>query len=111
MAGGATSPGELVEAVDDGVLVTRFHYTNVLDRQKTLLTGMTRDGTFRIRGGEVAEPVRNMRFTQSVLAMLANVVGIGDEQVCAAPEWGSFGSTVTPALSAEGFRFTSATSH
>ncbi|CAN5768290.1 TldD/PmbA family protein [soil metagenome] len=111
MSAGDRSLDELVGGVDHGVLVTRFHYTNVLDRKKTLLTGMTRDGTFRISGGEVGEPVRNMRFTQSVLDLLANVTGVGREQVCAAPEWGSFGSTVTPALAAGAFRFTSATSH
>jgi PmbA protein len=111
MAPGDSSLDELVAGVDDGVLVTRFHYTNVLDRPKTLLTGMTRDGTFRISRGEPAEPIHNMRFTQSVLDLLAKTTGIGREQACAAPEWGSFGSTVTPALSAEDFRFTSATSH
>lgn len=111
MAPGDRSSEELVGGVDEGVLVTRLHYTNILDRQKTLLTGMTRDGTFRISGGEVAEPAHNMRFTQSVLDLLGKVTGIGREQVCAAPEWGSFGSTVTPALSAGDFLFTSATSH
>ena len=56
---GKESLGELIAGVDNGLLVTRFHYVNVLDRPATLLTGMTRDGTFRIRKGEVAGPVHN----------------------------------------------------
>ena len=111
MEGGAESADELVGGVEDGLLVTRFHYVNVLDRPSTLLTGMTRDGTFRIRGGEVAEPVRNLRFTQSVLEALEATSGIGNEIRSFAPDWGSFGSTAAPGLRVGGFRFTSTTSH
>ena len=108
---GDRSTEELIGAVDDGLLVTRFHYVNVLDRPETLLTGMTRDGTFRIRGGEIAEPVHNFRFTQSVLEALASVEGVGRDLRAFAPEFGSFGSTVAPALAIGEFRFTSRTSH
>lgn len=102
---------DLVGAVQDGLLITRFHYVNILDRPQTLLTGMTRDGTFRIRGGEVAEPMHNLRFTQSVLEALGSTRGIGRDLVAVAPEYGSFGSTVAPALHVGEFRFTSTTSH
>jgi predicted Zn-dependent protease len=108
---GDNSLEELIAAVEEGFLVTRFHYVNVLDRPSTLLTGMTRDGTFRISHGEVAEPVRNFRFTQSVLDMLASVKGIGREPDAFAPEFSSFGSTVTPPLHVGEFRFSSTTSH
>ncbi|MDQ3957649.1 MAG: TldD/PmbA family protein, partial [Actinomycetota bacterium] len=74
---GDQSYEDLVGGVRDGLLVTRFHYVNVLDRPSTLMTGMTRDGTFRIRDGAVAEPVRNLRFSQGVLDALASVTGIG----------------------------------
>ena len=111
MEGGLASAERLVSEVDNGLLITRFHYVNVLDRPATLLTGMTRDGTFRITDGEVGEPVQNLRFTQSVLEALKSVKGIGRELRSFAPEWGSFGSTVAPALRIEAFRFTSTTSH
>ena len=111
MSAGAQSLDELVSGVEDGLLVTRFHYVNVLDRPSTLLTGMTRDGTFRIRRGELAEPVHNLRFTQSVLDALAATRGVGREIHSFAPDWGSFGSTAVPALRIGTFRFTSATSH
>jgi len=102
---------ELIAGVEEGFLVTRFHYVNILDRPTTLLTGMTRDGTFRISGGEVAGPVRNFRFAQSVLEALANVRGVGRDLVALAPEFGSFGSTAAPALRVDGFHFASTTSH
>jgi PmbA protein len=108
---GSEDFGDLLSSVDDGLLVTRFHYVNVLDRPQTLLTGMTRDGTFRIRRGELAEPARNLRFTQSVLDALAAVSGIGGDSTTFAPEYSAFGSTVAPSLRVGEFHFTSRTSH
>jgi PmbA protein len=111
MEPGDSSFEALVAGVDDGILVTRFHYVNVLDRPETLLTGMTRDGTFRIRDGEVAEPVNNFRFAQNVLEALAATSAIGSELHPFVPDWGSFGSTVAPAVRVDAFSFPSITSH
>jgi PmbA protein len=110
MDAGESSLGELIGAVDDGLLVTRLHYVNVLDRRAALLTGMTRDGTWRIRNGEVTTPVHNLRFTQSVLEALSSAHGVGRVLEAFPPDFGGFGSTVTPALHCE-FNFTSTTSH
>ncbi|HEU4480435.1 MAG TPA: metallopeptidase TldD-related protein, partial [Actinomycetota bacterium] len=77
----------------------------------TLLTGMTRDGTFRIRDGEVAEPVHNFRFAQSALGVLASTIEIGSELHSVPPEFGYFGSVAAPALRVGEFNFASTTSH
>ena len=108
---GTAEPDELIAGVADGILITRFHYVNVLDRPTTLLTGMTRDGTFRIRDGEVAEPVRNFRFSQSVLDALSSTLGVGNDATAFAPDYGSFGSNVAPSLRIGEFNFASVTSH
>ena len=42
---------------------------------------MTRDGTFRIRSGRVAEPLVNLRFTVSVPELLREVPGLTREPV------------------------------
>jgi PmbA protein len=111
MDGGAVPQEELIAGVDRGLLVTRFHYINVLDRPAALLTGMTRDGTWLIEKGEVARPVRNLRFTESVLDALSTVSGVGDDAEALAPDYGSFGSHVAPSLRIGEFSFTSATTH
>ena len=108
---GRESLDQLIAGVDNGLLVTRFHYVNVLDRPTTLLTGMTRDGTFRIRDGEVAGPVHNFRFAHSVIDALRSTSGVGRDLVAFAPDYGSFGCTVAPALRVEDFNFASTTSH
>jgi predicted Zn-dependent protease len=108
---GDESVDELIAGVDDGLLVTRFHYVNVLDRPSTLLTGMTRDGTFRIKKGEVVGAVHNFRFAHSVLDALRSTSGVGRDLDAFAPDYGSFGCTVAPALRVEDFNFASTTSH
>ncbi len=77
--GEAASVDELCEAVDDGIYVTRLHYLSVVDPREGIVTGMTRDGTFRIRAGRPAEPLVNLRFTTSVPQLLADVPALGRE--------------------------------
>jgi len=78
----SVEPGEvesseaLVELVHDGIYVTRLHYLGIVDPREGVITGMTRDGTFRIRGGKIAEPLVNLRFTVSVPELLSVVPGL-----------------------------------
>jgi predicted Zn-dependent protease len=74
--GEATSVDELVGLVGDGIYVTRLHYVNIVNPREGVLTGTTRDGTFRIRDGRIAEPLVNLRFTVSVPELLADVPGL-----------------------------------
>ena len=80
MPGGeAGSTEELAELVGDGIYVTRLHYLSIVDPRGGVLTGMTRDGTFRIRDGQIAEPLVNLRFTVAMSDVLAEVPGLGRE--------------------------------
>jgi predicted Zn-dependent protease len=77
MAGGdAASVDELAKLVGDGIYVTRLHYLGVVDPREGIITGMTRDGTFRIEGGKVTTPVVNLRFTTSFPALAAGLLGL-----------------------------------
>jgi PmbA protein len=77
MAGGEHgSTEELAELVGEGIYITRLHYLSIVQPREGILTGMTRDGTFRIRDGKVAEPLVNLRFTVAVPEVLAEVPGL-----------------------------------
>jgi predicted Zn-dependent protease len=81
MAGGeAGSSDELAELVGDGIYVTRLHYLSVVDPRGGVLTGMTRDGTFRIRDGKIAEPLVNLRFTVAMSDVLGDVPGLSSDR-------------------------------
>ena len=75
-AGEAESSAELAELVGDGIYVTRLHYLGIVDPRGGVLTGMTRDGTFRIRDGKIAEPLVNLRFTVAMSDVLGEVPGL-----------------------------------
>jgi predicted Zn-dependent protease len=103
---------ELIGGVKKGVLVTRFWYTRWVHQLRTIVTGMTRDGTFAILDGEIAHPVKNFRFTQSYHEALGGVRGISkDLSLLVTGE--QFGLMMAcqrvPALHLEAFTFTGAT--
>jgi PmbA protein len=75
-AGDVASVDELAERVGDGIYVTRLHYLGVVDPREGIITGMTRDGTFRIEDGKVTTPVVNLRFTTSFPALAAGLLGL-----------------------------------
>ena len=76
LPGDAESVAELADLVGDGLYITRLHYLGVVHPREGIITGMTRDGTFRIRDGKVAEPLVNLRFTVAVPDLLRDVLGL-----------------------------------
>jgi predicted Zn-dependent protease len=111
---GVKSRDELIRETKRGVLVTRFWYTRWVHQLRTIVTGMTRDGTFAIEDGEIAYPVKNFRFTQSYHDALGGTLGIGSELALLVPGE-QFGLQVSsyrvPALRLAAFTFTGATQY
>lgn len=98
---------DLVARCERGLLVTRFHYTNVVHPKEASITGMTRDGTFLIEDGRITSGVRNLRFTQSILDALAHIDGLGSSTGYATELYAD-GSRF-PALALPAFTFNSTT--
>ena len=69
--GGAADETELCAPIERGVYVTRLWYANVVRPKETLITAVTRDGTFLIEDGRVTRPLRDLRLTDSVLSILS----------------------------------------
>ena len=72
----------MIKTMKRGLLISRFWYVRVVDPRTLVLTGLTRDGLWWIENGQIKNPVRNLRFNQSVLGMLApgNVEAVGRPQ-------------------------------
>jgi predicted Zn-dependent protease len=107
MAAGDASEDQMLASVRRGVYVTRFHYVNVEDPRRAVLTGMTRDGTFLIEDGHLTQPLKNQRFTQSALDALSAVLAVGRNRRLFGP--GEGGATLVPALLLESWEFTGQT--
>ncbi len=106
MAAGDAGFDDLIGGMERGLLVTRFHYTNPVHPKRVVITGMTRDGTFLVKGGKLIGPVRNLRFTMSYLDALANVEAVSRERRCLR---GFLGGSVVPSVRISSFSFTGAT--
>ncbi len=98
----------MIRATQDGLYITRFWYTRLVHPRDCVLTGMTRDGVFKIENGELAYPLKNLRFTQSYIQALADVQAVGSETRCLSSEFGGVAIRV-PALKIGRFNFTGAT--
>jgi predicted Zn-dependent protease len=107
--GPGTSLDAMIEATPRALLVGRFWYIRMVDPRAATVTGLTRDGVWLIENGRIAHPVRNFRFNQSIVQMLApgNVEMIGvPERVGGSENQGS-NPQLLPALRLAAFHFTS----
>ncbi len=107
LAGGDKTKEELIASIDRGVLVSRFHYSNVVNPMETVITGMTRDGTFLIEGGKITRGLKNFRYTQNILTALANNEGMTAEQRFNSSFFG--GGAVVPVIKVRDFNFSGKT--
>jgi predicted Zn-dependent protease len=105
LAGGDATVEQLIARVERGLMVSRFHYVNgLLDTRRALMTGMTRDGLWRIEGGRVAGPVANQRWTESFLDAGRRLDGISQKRALIA---GSLSECwfVCPTILVRGWKF------
>jgi len=107
LAGGDSTVEEMIAGTRRGLLITHFHYTNILDPVTLLITGMTRDGVFLVEKGRIRHPVRNFRFTESVVKAFNQIESLGRETAYAHAFWG--GGIGCPAAKIRGFNFSSGT--
>jgi PmbA protein len=104
---GSASLDELIASTKRGLLVTRLWYVRIVDQRKTILTGMTRDGTFLIEDGKIAHGVRNLRFNQSLVDALGTCTLSNEQQRTGGYSY----SLVTPAIKFDRFTFASTTDY
>ncbi|HEV2987457.1 MAG TPA: TldD/PmbA family protein [Candidatus Angelobacter sp.] len=100
------SVDQMIAGTERGILVTRLWYIREVDPYEKMLTGMTRDGTFLVEGGQVKHGIRNFRFNQSLIEMLNNVEVMSHAVRASGEE--SF-DMVVPAMKVRNFNFTEVT--
>ena len=100
---------DMIKDTKRGLLVTRFWYIRPVNPRTMLITGLTRDGVWYIENGQIQYPVRNFRFNQSLLQMLApgNVDLVGAPERVGSSEAQGSASSLLPALKVKEFHFTS----
>jgi predicted Zn-dependent protease len=104
--GGSKSLADMIAGTERGVLVTRLWYIREVDPYEKILTGMTRDGTFYVENGKLQNGIRNFRFNESLVHMLASVEEMGTPVRASGEE--SF-DMVVPPMKVREFNFTEVT--
>jgi predicted Zn-dependent protease len=108
-SGRPASVSDMIKDTRKGLLISRFWYIREVEPRIAAVTGLTRDGVWYVEGGKILYPVRNFRFNQSLLELLApgKVDLIGEsERVGSSEAQGSF-AALLPALKVKEFHFTS----
>ncbi|MGK7872265.1 MAG: TldD/PmbA family protein [Xenococcaceae cyanobacterium] len=101
MTGSEQSLSDLIAQTERGILVSRAWYVRYVNPRTLEVTGMTRDGTFWVEDGQIAYPIKNLRFNQSLPEMLRDVEAISTVQ--------RVGSSVVPGVRVRAFNFSSVT--
>jgi predicted Zn-dependent protease len=104
---GTSTLESMIKSTKLGLYITRFWYTRTVHPRDAVVTGMTRDGTFVIRDGEIAHPVKSLRFTQSYVEALKYTEAIGSTPRLLRSGFG--GATSVPPVKLTKFAFTSST--
>ena len=97
--GGSGTLEDLVKKVDNGLLLTTFWYIRMVDPNTLLLTGLTRDGVYHVKGGEVVGATNNFRWNDSPVSALNRIAYAGATEWTQPREWaGDMANMATPPL-------------
>ncbi|WP_370354733.1 metallopeptidase TldD-related protein [Catenulispora sp. EB89] len=106
--GAGPTLGGMTGETRDGLLLTSLWYIREVDPQTLLLTGLTRDGVYKVEGGEVVGEVNNFRFNESPVSLLSRIAEAGRTERTFSREWGDyFNRTAMPALRIPDFNMSS----
>lgn len=105
MKPGTAAKADLMSDIKRGIWVTRFWYVRVVQPKASIITGMTREGTFLIENGRITRPVKDLRFTQSILEALKGTLALTRSTKLQVSEY--IGASRVPAVRLKAFDFTS----
>ncbi len=101
MLGSDQSLADLIAQTERGILVSRAWYVRYVNPRTLEVTGMTRDGTFWIEDGKIANPIKNLRFNQRLPELFRDIDALSQVE--------RYGSSVVPGVRVKAFNFSSIT--
>ncbi len=102
--GGTGNLNDLIAKVDDGLLLTTFWYIRMVDPNSLLLTGLTRDGVYHVKNGEVQGATNNFRWNDSPVNALSRIAHAGASEWTQPREWaGDISNLIAPPLVIDDF--------
>ena len=80
-----------------------------IDTRNSVLTGMTRDGTFRFENGKIVGGIKNLRFTDSFWRAFKSTVAVSKETELHGSWWGGIAGILAPTVHLGSFKFSGKT--
>lgn len=77
-----------IKDVDEAIYINNLWYIREVDPQTGLLTGLTRDGVYKIENGKFVHSLNNFRFNQSPIKILENTIKMSKSYVASPREFG-----------------------
>jgi predicted Zn-dependent protease len=87
MTGGTTDLADMIAATGRGLLLTTLWYIRMVDPNSLLLTGLTRDGVYYVKNGEVQGAANNFRWNDSPVSALSRIEHAGATEWTQPREW------------------------
>jgi len=103
--GSEKSLKQIIAETDNAILINSFWYIRLVSMNNLLLTGLTRDGVFLVENGKIVKPLKNMRFNESPLVSLTNVINLGKPEL----RKGWFNKILIPPMTIDNFSFSTET--
>jgi predicted Zn-dependent protease len=85
---------DLVKKVENGLLLTTLWYIRMVDPNSLLLTGLTRDGVYHVKNGEVQGVTNNFRWNESPVNALSRISAAGSSEWTQPREWAGDASSM-----------------
>lgn len=67
---GTLDQDRILDTLQDGLLINNLWYSNFSDLNQCAITGMTRFACFQVKNGAIRQPIRPLRFDDSLYALL-----------------------------------------
>lgn len=111
IAPGSLDEANVLRALGTGMYLSNLHYLNWSDPVSARVTGMTRYACFWVEDGEIAGPIENMRWDESLFKALGPQLLDLTKQATVTPDTNTYfarglGGIRTPGALIEDFHFT-----
>lgn len=80
MKGGSAKSSELIEGVKDGLYINNVWYTRYQNEKKGTFSTIPRDAILRIKNGEFAGSVKDIRITENLVNLLTRIRALSKER-------------------------------
>jgi predicted Zn-dependent protease len=68
---------EMITRIKNGFIINRFSNLAMFNMKSLMMSGTTRDGLMYVKDGKINRPAKNMRFMDSMMFFLNNMVAVG----------------------------------